>query len=108
MMTPTSASWRPPVLACSAQTGAGIDEVWAAVEKHRAALEAAGELVGKRADQQVQWMWAMVRDQLMDRLQSDPGVREALPGLEREVRAGERTPTLAAQAILESLGWALR
>jgi GTPase len=106
MMTPTSASWRPPVLACSAQTGAGIAEVWTAVEEHRAALEAAGDLAGKRADQQVQWMWAMVRDQLMDRLQSDPTVREALPGLEREVRAGERTPTLAAQAILEALGWA--
>ena len=104
MMTPTSVSWRPPVLACSAQTGAGIAEVWTAVEEHRAALEAAGDLVGKRADQQVQWMWAMVRDQLMDRLQSDPAVREALPGLEREVRAGERTPTLAAQAILEALG----
>jgi LAO/AO transport system kinase len=104
MMTPTSASWRPPVLACSAQTGAGIAEVWTAVEEHRAALEAAGALAEKRADQQVQWMWAMVRDQLMDRLQSDAGVREALPALEREVRAGERTPTLAAQAILEALG----
>jgi LAO/AO transport system kinase len=108
MMTPTSASWRPPVLACSAQTGAGIAEVWTAVEEHRAALEAAGDLAGKRADQQVQWMWAMVRDQLMDRLQSDPAVREALPGLEGEVRAGERTPTLAAEAILEALGWAIR
>ena len=53
-------------------------------------------------------MWAMVRDRLMDRLHSDPAVRAALPGLEREVRAGELTPTLAAQAILESLGWALR
>jgi LAO/AO transport system kinase len=102
-MTPANASWRPPVLACSAQTGAGIGEVWAAVEEHRAALQAAGDLAGKRADQQVQWMWAMVRDQLMDRLHSDPAVRKALPGLEREVRAGERTPTLAAQAILEAL-----
>jgi LAO/AO transport system kinase len=103
LMTPANASWRPPVLACSAQTGAGIGEVWAAVEEHRAALESAGDLAGKRADQQVQWMWAMVRDQLMDRLHSDPAVRKALPGLEREVRAGERTPTLAAQAILEAL-----
>ncbi len=49
-------------------------------------------------------MWGMVRDQLMDRLTSDPAVREALPGLEREVRGGELTPTLAAQAILDVLG----
>jgi LAO/AO transport system kinase len=104
LMTPTSASWRPPVLACSAQADSGMAEVWAAVEEHRSTLDAAGELVRRRADQQVQWMWAMVRDQLLDRLTSDPGVREALPALERDVRTGELTPTLAAQTILDTLG----
>jgi LAO/AO transport system kinase len=104
LLTPTSAAWNPPVLACSAQTGAGMTEVWEAVEEHRTALEKAGELAARRADQQVQWMWAMVRDQLMDRLHADPGVRAALPELERDVRAGGLTPTLAAQRILAELG----
>ncbi len=103
LMTPTSASWRPPVLACSALAGTGVAEVWAAVAGHRDALVGAGELARRRADQQVQWMWAMVRDQLLDRLTSDPGVREALPGLERDVRNGDLTPTLAAQTILDVL-----
>jgi LAO/AO transport system kinase len=78
--------------------------VWAAVEKHQHALEERGDLAAKRARQQVDWMWAMVRDQLMDRLQSDPTVREALPRLEADVRAGDLTPTLAAQRILRALG----
>ena len=42
------ATWRPPVLTCSAQTGAGLDEVWAAVERHRATLEASGR-AGRRS-----------------------------------------------------------
>jgi LAO/AO transport system kinase len=104
MMTPASASWRPPVLACSGQSGAGLDEVWATIEAHRAALDAAGELAAKRATQQVDWMWAMVRDQLMDRLRTDPAVRTAIPALERDVRGGELTPSLAAQTILDLLG----
>ncbi|WP_214405082.1 methylmalonyl Co-A mutase-associated GTPase MeaB [Pseudonocardia lacus] len=108
MMTPTDESasidWRTPVLPCSARTGKGLDEVWEAVGRHRALLDEHGELDDKRATQQVDWMWAMVRDRLLDRLQSDPGVREVLPRLEREVRAGERTPTLAAQDILDRLG----
>jgi LAO/AO transport system kinase len=103
LMTPSSAYWRPPVLACSARTADGIDEVWAAVEKHRQALETAGELGGKRARQQVDWMWAMVRDQLMDRLRTDHAVREKLPELEQDVRAGHLTPSLAAQTILDLL-----
>jgi LAO/AO transport system kinase len=104
LVTPRNATWQPRVLPCSARTGAGMSEVWEAVEAHRATLEDAGELAGRRAEQQVQWMWAMVRDQLMDRLQSDPQVRAAIPGLERDVRDGELTPTLGAQEILSRLG----
>jgi len=92
------------VLPCSARTGSGLDEVWDAVERHRATLEEHGELSTKRATQQVDWMWSMVRDRLLDRLQSDPGVRDAIPGLERDVRAGELTATLAAERILGQLG----
>ena len=36
MMAPTSPWWRAPVLACSGQSGAGLDDVWAAVTRHRA------------------------------------------------------------------------
>jgi LAO/AO transport system kinase len=104
MMTPQTESWRVPVQPCSSRTGDGLDEVWAAVERHRATLDEHGELAAKRAGQQVDWMWAMVRDRLLDRLQSDPGVREAIPALEREVRGGELTPTLAAEQILGRLG----
>jgi len=103
MMSPGLAGWRPPVLACSGRTGDGLAEVWAAVQKHRGTLDAAGELERKRAGQQVDWMWAMVRDQLMDRLRTDPGVRARLPELEREVRGGALTPTLAAQTVLDLL-----
>jgi LAO/AO transport system kinase len=104
MMTPTSEHWRPKVLACSGQTGRGIEDVWKAVAAHRAALEAAGELATRRADQQLDWMWSMVRDRLMDRLTSDPAVRAALPELEHDVRGGDLTPTLAAERILDALG----
>jgi LAO/AO transport system kinase len=104
MMTPASEHWRAPVLSCSAQTGKGLDKVWGKILEHRAALEKHGELATRRADQQVEWMWAMIRDQLLDRLTSDPTVRERLPEVTREVREGDLTPTLAAEQILKLLG----
>jgi LAO/AO transport system kinase len=103
IVAPAGATWRAPVLACSAQTGAGLDEVWAAVGRHRSTLDADGALAAKRAEQQVHWMWATVRDRLMDRLRDDPDVRAAIPGLEAAVRAGELTATLAAEAVLDRL-----
>ena len=39
-----------------------------------------------------------------DRLRDDPAVRAAIPRLEAEVRAGELTATLAAEAVLDRLG----
>ncbi|GAA3233201.1 methylmalonyl Co-A mutase-associated GTPase MeaB [Pseudonocardia petroleophila] len=102
MMTPAHDTWRPPVLACSGQTGAGMDEVWAAVQDHRSTLEADGSLGRRRADQQVEWMWAMVRDQLMDRLQTS--AKDTLGEVEAEVRSGDLTATLAATRLLDTLG----
>ncbi|ANY09214.1 methylmalonyl Co-A mutase-associated GTPase MeaB [Pseudonocardia sp. HH130630-07] len=104
MMTPTTSLWRAPVLSCSAQTGKGLDKVWGKVTEHRAALDRGGELATRRADQQVEWMWQMVRDRLMDRVLRDPAVAGQLPSLTAEVRGGGLTPTLAAQRILDVLG----
>jgi len=104
MMAPTSPWWRAPVLACSGQSGAGLDDVWAAVTRHRATLDEHGELSRKRATQQVEWMWSMVRERLLDRLRADEGVRAALPDVERSVRAGTLTPTLGADTLLTTLG----
>jgi LAO/AO transport system kinase len=104
MMAPILPYWRAPVLPCSGQSGAGLDDVWAAVTRHRAALDEHGELARKRATQQVDWMWSMVRERLLDRLRTDEGVRAALPEVEREVRAGALTPTLGADTLLKTLG----
>jgi LAO/AO transport system kinase len=42
----------------------------------------------------------MVRDTVLDRLMSNPAVRNIRADVERKVKAGELTPALAAQQIL--------
>ncbi|MEU9294526.1 methylmalonyl Co-A mutase-associated GTPase MeaB [Streptomyces sp. NPDC048266] len=96
--------WTPPVLSCSARESAGLDEVWERLRQHRTLLDSTGRLAAKRQDQQVDWTWAMVRDELLRRLHTDPAVRDLAPALERRVRAGELTATLAAERILGALG----
>ncbi|MFE4540196.1 methylmalonyl Co-A mutase-associated GTPase MeaB [Streptomyces scopuliridis] len=103
LMHPADAAWTPPVLSCSAREGSGLDTVWERLEQHRAVLGADGRLADKRRDQQVDWTWAMVRDHVLDRLREHPGVRELAPALEREVRDGTLTATLAAERIIEAL-----
>jgi LAO/AO transport system kinase len=97
-----SAAWKTPVLTCSAQEGAGLDEVWDRVQKHRAVLESTGELERLRRDQQVHWTWNLVHDRLLARLHDDPAVRALAPGLEQRVRDGSVTATSAAEQILDA------
>ncbi|MFC8830606.1 methylmalonyl Co-A mutase-associated GTPase MeaB [Streptomyces sp. NPDC057137] len=103
LMHPADAAWTPPVLSCSAREGTGLDTVWERLEQHRKVLDTSGRLQHKRSDQQVDWTWSMVRDHLLDRLRSHPGVRALAPALEKEVREGSLTATLAAERIVEAL-----
>lgn len=100
LMHPASPNWTPPVLTCSALENEGLDTIWQQIEQHRKKLDASGELAAKRSSQQVDWMWSTVDDRLLSALRAHPAVREMLPDLEREVREGRLTPTLAADQVL--------
>ncbi|WP_371650363.1 MULTISPECIES: methylmalonyl Co-A mutase-associated GTPase MeaB [unclassified Streptomyces] len=102
LMHPVDAAWTPPVLCCSARESSGLDTVWERIDQHRTLLDSTGRLAAKRRDQQVDWTWTMVQDELLDRLRAHPGVRDLAPALERRVRDGELTPTLAAERILSA------
>ena len=100
ILAPAS-GWQPPVLGCSALTGAGIAETWQAVERHRAALGSEG-LDAKRSAQARRWMWREVEEGLLAALQADPEVAARLAPLERAVAAGRTTPGEAAAELLRA------
>ena len=92
--------WNTPVVTCSAASGEGLPEIWELAEKHERALRDSGELDRRRREQRVSWMWALVRDQLLDRLRGSGPVRDLTPDLEAGVRAGTLTAGLAAQQLV--------
>ena len=108
LMMPGAAARRPPVLTCSALTGAGLDEVWAAVLEHRAHLESEGSLEARRAQQQQDWMWAMVDAHLQDLARQTPSVHAQREQIEQAVRAGELSAVDGSARILELLTADLR
>jgi len=100
LIYPHETLWRPPVLTMSSIEGTGLTELWDTIERHRQVLRDAGEFDERRRSQQVDWTWQMVRDTVLDRVLSNPGVRRIRADVERQVKAGELTPALAAQQIL--------
>ena len=91
--------WAPPVVTCSALEDDGVDDVWDRVEAHRAHLGEAG-VADKRAHQQLDFTWALVRDELDQRLRHSVGVRAMRDEVRAAVLAGELPATVAADRIL--------
>lgn len=93
------AEWATPVVTCSGLTGTRVEEVWDQVIAHREHLGEAG-LARKRAEQQLDFTWALVRDELAERLRHHPGVRAVQDEVRAAVLDGELTAPLAADRIL--------
>ncbi|KHL18079.1 UNVERIFIED_CONTAM: protein kinase [Mumia flava] len=93
-----SKGWVPPVLTCSALQEREIDTVWLRLLRHREFLGAQG-LHDKRAQQQLEFTWALVRDDLDRRLRRSPGVA----GVLEEVRRGLLDGTIAAPAAADAI-----
>lgn len=91
--------WAPPVVTCSALEDTGVDEVWHRIGTHREHLGADG-IASKRAAQQLEFTWALVRDELDQRLRHSPGVGRVRDEIRDAVLSGELPAPLAADRLL--------
>lgn len=104
ILTPRSPTWAPPVVTYSALTKDGIGALWEQVLAHRQQLAASGEFAGRRREQQVKWMWAMLEDRFHLRLKTDTKLKARLPAIEKSVADGTLAPALAVEEIAGVLG----
>jgi LAO/AO transport system kinase len=104
LLRPKHPGWTVPVVAAAALRDTGVDEVWAEVERLDRHLRADGALDRLRAGQAVSWMWAEMRDRLVERFSRDEQVVARLADAEAAVRAGRVSPTSAAHELLAAHG----
>jgi LAO/AO transport system kinase len=94
-----TAGWRPPVLATTASTGEGVDELWAAIGEHRAHLEETGALAQRRRHRISSELTQIVAALLLERARAASPDR--LDGVVARVAAREIDPWSAAEQLLE-------
>jgi LAO/AO transport system kinase len=106
LLRPKHPGWTVPVVAISALSGTGVDDVWAQVERFEDHLRVDGALDRLRSAQSVAWMWSEMRDRLVDAFRRDQRVAKRLGDVEAAVRAGRLSPTTAAHELLAAHGLA--
>ncbi len=93
-------AWTVPVLECSAISGTGIAEVWAAIESHRHTLEQDGAWERHRAELLLRWTEQELHEALRVAIAHDPAVRKRLGELEARIAGGELSPERAATELI--------
>ena len=89
---------RPAIVKTIAQSGEGVDELWAAIQAHRALLESTGELATRRA----QRMDEELREIVVRRLEQRADELD-FSALREDVLERKLDPYAAADKILEEL-----
>ena len=104
ILNPKSANWKPRSLSCSAFTGDGLAAIWETICDYKRLLKDAGEWQEKRKSQQVEWMWAIIRERILSKIETNEKVQSLVPQLELQVAESKLTPALAALEILMVVG----
>ena len=99
-LTPPTPGWAARALASSARTGAGVPELWAAVEDFLRVTRANGAFEGRRREQNLAWARTMLEEALRDRFFRRPAVAAARAGWERAILEGKKPVTAAVRELL--------
>jgi LAO/AO transport system kinase len=91
-------AWRPPIVKTVAARGEGIDELVAALEKHRAWMDEHGRLALRRRGRAAQEIQTLAVTTLRRRVD-----REQLDALAERVACGELDPYTAADELVRSV-----
>lgn len=92
--------WMPRAMACSAQTGSGVAELWSCVLDYATSTKANGWFERRRREEARHSMRETLEQGLMQLFSSHPAVQTRLAELEEQVLAGQISAPAAARHLL--------
>jgi len=101
-MTPATQGWETRAFTVSALTGAGIEQLWDAIQSFHVVTGRSGVFEQRRQRQAMDWVFSLVENYLKDHFYSNPQVRRELPQVEAGILSGKILPTAAAELLLNT------
>lgn len=92
-----------PVVTCSAVDGNGLEEIWTIISGRTAERQSSGYLRMRRSEQNANWMWSLIDQQIHDMLRDRPAVSEVAHRAAAQVRAGTLSPVMGSERIIHAL-----
>lgn len=96
-------AWHPEIVSTVASSGAGVDELHAAIERHLVRQLANGSLKERRYRNHAVHLRNIIARRFEQLLESDPEVKGVLEGVLAEIEASRQVPYRAATEVLARL-----
>ncbi|MGA2297843.1 MAG: methylmalonyl Co-A mutase-associated GTPase MeaB [FCB group bacterium] len=99
-LLPATEGWTTNVFGASAINDIGIEEIWSEVIKFRNTTKKTGVFEKRRKEQLLDWVYAMVEEELKHRFYENPKVSEIIPDIETKVLEGGMTASEAVKKLI--------
>lgn len=103
MVQPPATGVRPDVHLVSAIAKTGLDDLWRGVESFLILSRECGEFDRRRSDQKVEWVYDLLRREVLDRKLQSVEMQTRRAEVEARIRAGTLSPRSAVRRLLEGL-----
>ena len=100
-LQPTSPGWTSTALPVSSLANTGLEDVWETVLSFKEKLENNRYWEKRRSSQTKDWFRAVIENRLIDSFFSEPGRKEKVTTLERDLIEGKITVTNAVDQLFE-------
>ncbi len=101
---PATSGWKTRCVTCSAFEAESLAALWKTVEKFATTTRESGALDQRRRHQSIEWMHAMIAEELRNRFFRDAKVRAMLPEIERQVADQTLPAAMAVRRIMKEFG----
>jgi LAO/AO transport system kinase len=97
----SESGWSPVVTTASALKNIGIAEVWEKVMEFKKLVTENGYFQTNRKEQQIQWMYTNIHEELKNLFYNSEPVKKSLKHLENDIIRSKVSPVKAAEIVIE-------
>lgn len=97
----SESGWTPVVSTASSVKNIGIDTVWDRIREYKDLVDDNGYFLQNRNEQQIQWMYNNIHEELKQLFYGSSHIAEHLKDLEHKITAAQVSPVKAAEKIIE-------
>ncbi|MEO8613945.1 MAG: methylmalonyl Co-A mutase-associated GTPase MeaB [Luteolibacter sp.] len=103
-LQPATPGWKTRCTTCSAFIPESLAALWETIEKFSSLTRESGAFAARRKHQSIEWMHAMIQEELRHRFFRDGSVKQLLPEMEAQVAAQTLPAATAVRRIMEQYG----